>query len=119
MHGQNGVGFAKIDAGRSRISFSNCHFQSLNKQEGMPLIDVLSGRVSWMNCVFLNSKKTHRGPLPGLPDEREGWNPEHIVLEPGVISAVIVGNEFYAPARIVNRSNGKVVIADNVDQTDD
>jgi len=119
MHGQNGVGFAKIDAGRSRISFSNCHFQSLNKQEGMPFINVLSGRVSWMNCVFLNSKKTHRGPLPALPDEREGWNPEHIVLEPGVISAVIVGNEFYAPARIVNRSNGKVVIADNVDQTDD
>ncbi len=119
MHGRNGVGFAKIDAGRSRISFSNCHFFSIFKHEGIPFIDVLSGRVSWMNCLFLNSKKTHRGPLPWVADEREGWNPEHIVLEPGVISAVIVGNEFYAPARIVNRSNGRVVIADNVDQTDD
>ncbi len=120
MHGQNGVGSAKIDAGRSRISFSNCHFENLVKQEGMPLIDVLSGRVSWMNCVFLNSTKTYPGRgLNILPEPGKGWNPEHIVLEPGVISAVIVGNEFYAPARIVNRSNGKVVISDNVDQTDD
>jgi hypothetical protein len=120
IHGQNGVGSAKIDAGRSRISFSNCHFEDLVKHEGMPFIDVVSGRVSWMNCVFVNSKKTYPGLGLGLPPEPgKGWNPEHIVLEPGVISAVIVGNEFYAPARIVNRSNGKVVIADNVDQTDD
>jgi hypothetical protein len=64
----------------------------------------------------MNSERTHIDPLPG---GETGWNPDHIVLDSGVIAATIIGNEFYSPLRIINKSGGKVVIANNVDQTDD
>ena len=44
-----------------------------------------------------------------------GWHPDHILLDPGVISATIIGNEFSAPLRIINKSEGKVAIANSVD----
>ncbi|MFA5057890.1 MAG: glycosyl hydrolase family 28-related protein [Opitutaceae bacterium] len=116
MVGANGVLLAKIDAGRSRVSFSNCHFYALRNYKDMPLIHCLSGRLSIENCVFMNSPRTHSDPRPA---EEAEWNPEQIVLDPPVISATIMGNEFYGPLRITNKSGGKVVITDNVDQTDD
>jgi hypothetical protein len=116
MEGAQGVGLAKIDAGRSRVSFSNCHFYALRTHKGKPLIQGVSGRISIENCVFMNSERTHIDPLPG---GETGWNPDHIVLDSGVIAATIIGNEFYSPLRIINKSGGKVVIANNVDQTDD
>jgi len=119
MEGAQGVGLAKIDAGRSRVSFSNCHFYALRTLKDKPLIHGVSGRISIENCVFMNSKRTHSDPLPPLPDGETGWNPDHVVLDSGVISATIIGNEFYSPLRIINKSGGKVVIANNVDQTDD
>ena len=36
-----------------------------------------------------------------------------------VRSAIITDNEFYGRARIVNRARGRVVIADNIEQTDE
>jgi hypothetical protein len=117
LDGAHGVEVAKLDAGRSRVSFSNCHFYAIYDMHGKPVIDVPSGRISIVDCVFMNSVKTLRGPMRPRPD-RFGWNPVHIVLGPGVIAAVITDNEFYAPLNIVNNSKGKVVIANNVDQTD-
>ena len=119
MEGARGVGLAKIDAGRSRVSFSNCHFYALRALNGKPLIHGVSGRISLVNCVFMNSKRTYSDPLPPLPNGEKGWNPDHIFLDSGMISATIIGNEFYAPLRIINKSEGKLVIANNVDNSDD
>ena len=115
LDGANGVGLAKIDAGRSRVSFSNCHFSALMNMKGKPLIDVPSGRISVTGCVFTNSGKARKEQLFEPTPEEVGWNPEYILLEPGVISAVITSNEFYGPATIINNSKGKVVISNNVD----
>jgi len=110
--GRNGVGLARLDAGRSRVSFSNCHFYALQDHRDKPLIDMPSGRLGMANCFFLNSERTHHeGPA--------GWVPrEHLALGPGVISAVVQGCEFTAPARIANASKGQVVLSDNVENTD-
>ena len=110
-----GVGLAKIDAGLSRVSFSNCHFFALSAHPGKPLIHVVSGRVGIEHCAFMNSTRTFIDfpDAGGVP-----WIPDQIVLEPGVISALIVGNEFYGELRILNRAKGKVVIAHNLEQTD-
>jgi hypothetical protein len=115
--GANGVGLAKIDAGKSRVSFSNRSFYALIERPELPLIDVRSGRLGVTNCVFLNSKNTRRGPLPAIPNQKEAGNLDYFLFEPGVVSAVITNNEFYGPARIINRSKGKVVISNNVDRT--
>ena len=82
LDGANGVGLAKSDAGRSRVSFSNCHFSALINMKGKPLIDVPSGRISVVSCVFTNSEKTHREQLLAPTPGEVGWNPEYILLEP-------------------------------------
>ena len=46
-------------------------------------------------------------------------NPVPIVLKPGVRSAIIEGNEFYGQSRIVNKAKGRVVIANNLEETEE
>jgi hypothetical protein len=60
-------------------------------------------------CVFINNKKT----------EQWSSNPVPIVLEPDVISAIITGNEFYGKSRITNKSKGRTIIKDNIEQTEE
>lgn len=102
---------AQID-GTGRTSFTDCHFYCIHPEANKKtpyMIHVLGGRLSIQGCVFINNKKN------------EVWtsNPIPICLEPDVISAVIIGNEFYGKSRIVNRARGRTVIKDNVDQTEE
>lgn len=115
LDGNNGVALAKIDAGRSRVAFGNSHFYALRNFSNKPLLHVASGRLSVENCVFMNSGRARDD---ALADGQTEWNPEHIRLDRAVIAATITGNEFYGPLRITNDSEGKVAIADNVDDTD-
>lgn len=104
VDGGRGVSAARI-AGRGRVSFSNCHFYSIHPDnQASPVIQVDEGRLSVIGCVFIN----HEGLVS---------NPDHITLEPGVISAHIVANEFYDEMRIDNRAEGQVEIGLNIDRT--
>ncbi|HBJ82085.1 MAG TPA: hypothetical protein DDY74_09440 [Pseudothermotoga sp.] len=57
------------------------------------------------NCVFMDSPKANK-------------NPQSIVLEQDVISAIITSNEFYGVNPIINRAGCKVIIKDNLEGTD-
>lgn len=105
IDGERGVAAAKI-AGRGRVSFSNCHFYAIHPEaKADVMVHALGGRLSIVGCVFINSRVT-------------AVNPAQVALEPDVISAIIVGNEFYGEQRIDNRANGQVEIANNVAGTD-
>jgi hypothetical protein len=68
-----------------------------------------SGRLAIQGCVFMNNRNT-----AGV-----NGNPVPIVLKPGVRSAIIEGNEFYVESRIVNQAKGRVVTANNIEQTEE
>jgi hypothetical protein len=110
LYANNGTACARI-AGNGRVSFDNCHFYCIHpdsrKAEQTVLVD--GGRVSIVNCVFINSRNT----------EGVNSNPTPIVLGPDVRAAIITGNEFYGEAKIVNNAKGQVVIANNVERTDE
>lgn len=102
----NGTGLARI-AGRGRVSFSNCHFYAIYRAFHAPyLIHVAErGRISITGSLFIN-------------DWDAPYNRTPIVLEAGVRSAVITGNEFYGPAEIVDRTRGAAIIRDNLFETE-
>ena len=105
INGANGVAAAKLD-GRGRTSFSNCHFYAIHPEaQADMMIHALGGRLSVVGCVFINSRVTT-------------VNLAQVVLEPEVMSAVIMGNEFYGEERIDNRCEGEVQIGMNVAGTD-
>ncbi len=106
----NGTALARI-AGTGRVSFDNCHFYCIHpdSRNAPQTILVESGRVSIDNCVFVNNRNT----------EGVNSNPTPIVLEPDVRAAIITDNEFYGEARIDNRARGRVVIANNIEMTDE
>jgi hypothetical protein len=110
VDGQRGTALARL-AGRGRVSFSNCHFYCIHpdSRNAPEMIVAESGRLAIQGCVFINSRNT----------EGVNSNPVPIVLRPDVRSAIITGNEFYGQARIANQARGRVVIADNVEQTDE
>ncbi|MGI8906744.1 MAG: glycosyl hydrolase family 28-related protein [Candidatus Sumerlaeaceae bacterium] len=106
IHGTNNTALARIE-GRGRVSFSNCSLYCIDPaNKGKVLINALGGRLSINGCVFINSTVTVANPIP-------------IVLEPDVISAVILGNEFYGKHEIVNRARGRVEIGNNIFGTDE
>lgn len=110
LYANNGTACARI-AGNGRVSFDNCHFYCIHpdSKKGAQTVLVDSGRVSIEDCVFINSRNT----------EGVNSNPKPIVLGPDVKAAVITGNEFYGEARITNNAKGQVVIANNVEKTDE
>ena len=104
-HARNGIGLAEI-AGRGRVSFDNCHFYCIHRDiEVDKMIHVKSGRIAITDSVFINSWDAPYNRAP-------------IILEPEVQAAVIANNEFYGKAEIINRSRGRVKIANNVEETD-
>lgn len=105
-HGTSNTALARIE-GRGRVSFSNCSLYCTDPMnKGKAVINALGGRLSVNGCVFINSKVT-------------ALNPTSIILEPDVISATILGNEFYGKGEILNRSRGRVVIEHNIRETDE
>jgi hypothetical protein len=103
--GRNGVGVARI-AGRGRVSFDNCHFYAIVRNfKADNLIRVDSGRVSITDSLFIN-----------------GWdatyNNKPIYLGPDVISAIISNNEFYGKSTVENHAKGRVVIENNIGETE-
>ncbi|MBI5093812.1 MAG: hypothetical protein HZB26_15405 [Candidatus Hydrogenedentes bacterium] len=84
--------------GKGHVSFDNCHFITLDPQNTATINLLASGgSLSVMNCLFKDVNRTH------------------VDLEPGVRSAVIVGNTFDGKAKIVNNSKGNVQIGLNAD----
>lgn len=110
IDGKRGTALALL-AGTGRVSFSNCHFYCIHPESrnAAAMLVARQGRLSVEGCVFINSRVTEKG----------SGNPIPIVLEKDVRAAIITGNEFYGRARIVNRARGRVVIRDNVEQTDE
>lgn len=110
VDGKRGTALAKL-AGRGRVSFSNCHFYCIHPESrnAPEMIIADGGRLAIQGCVFMNSRNT-----AGVNS-----NPVSIVLRPGVRSAIIEGNEFYGQARIANQAKGRVVIANNTEETDE
>ncbi len=110
LDGKRGTALAKL-AGNGRVSFGNCHFYCIHPESRNAEATIVaeSGRLSIQNCVFLNSRNT----------EGVNSNPIPLVLGEDVRSAVILGNEFYGEARIVNRARGRVEIAHNLERTDE
>ncbi len=108
-------------AGNGRVSFAQCHFFVIDPDnDGPALLHVLGGRVAVQNCSFANSPRAVVADIvPGREQEPGVINPVPIVLEPGVRAALITGNEFYGGPGVVNRSQGNVVIANNLEQTDE
>jgi len=110
IDGGRGTALAKL-AGNGRVSFSNCHFYCIHpdSRNADTMILCESGRVAINGCVFINNERTAEA----------NSNPVPIVLQPDVRSAVITGNEFYGKSRIVNNAKGRVVIANNIEETDE
>lgn len=110
LDGKRGTALAKL-AGNGRVSFDNCHFYCIHPESRNAEATIVaeSGRLSIQGCVFINSRNT-----AGVNS-----NPIPLVLGEEVRSAVILGNEFYGEARIVNRARGRVEIDHNVERTDE
>jgi hypothetical protein len=110
VDGQRGTALAKL-AGPGRVSFSNCHFYCIHPESrnAPEMIIAESGRLAIQGCVFMNNRNT----------ARVNSNPVPIVLKSAVRSAIIEGNEFYGQSRIVNQAKGQVVLANNLEETDE
>ena len=110
VDGQRGTALAKL-AGPGRVSFNNCHFYCIHPESrnASEMIVAENGRLAIQGCVFMNNRNT-----TGV-----NGNPVPIVLKSGVRAAIIEGNEFYGQSRIVNQAKGRVVIANNVEETDE
>ncbi len=95
--GKRGVAQAHI-SGAGQVSFSNCHFRTIDpKNEADKMIVADGGGLTIVGCDFMDANK------------------EHIVLERGLHSAIILGNRFRGTAEIVNNSTANVQIGFNVD----
>jgi hypothetical protein len=110
VDGKRGTALAKL-AGPGRVSFNNCHFYCIHPESrnAPEMIIAESGRLAIQGCVFMNNRNT----------AAVNSNPVPIVLKSEVRSAIIEGNEFYGQSRIVNQARGRVVIANNVEETDE
>jgi hypothetical protein len=110
VDGLRGTALARL-AGPGRVSFSNCHFYCIHPEsrKAPEMIIADSGRLAIQGCLFMNNRNT-----AGVNS-----NPIPIVLKPEVRSALIEGNEFYGASRIVNQARGRVVIANNLEETDE
>ena len=110
LDGKRGTALAKL-AGSGRVSFNNCHFFCIHpdSRNAPEMIVAESGRLAIQGCLFMNNRNT-----TGI-----NGNPVPIVLKPGVRSAIIEGNEFYGQSRIVNKAKGRVVIANNLEETEE
>jgi hypothetical protein len=108
-HGDT-IGAARID-GKGRVSFDNCHFYCIapESKKAKTLIHALGGRLSITDSLFVNSKESAKWNSDMMP----------IILEPDVISAIIKDNEFYGRMRIINKSDGRTIIKDNIDRTEE
>ncbi|MCZ7640850.1 MAG: glycoside hydrolase family 55 protein [Verrucomicrobia bacterium] len=86
---------AKV-AGRGTVGFSDCTFVQWDaKKEGRHAIQASGGTVLVRGCEFREAKA-------------------HIELGEGVRRAVITDNIFTGPARVTNRSEGRIQVANNV-----
>lgn len=110
IDGKRGTALARL-AGTGRVSFSDCHFYCIHPESrnADTMLLVEEGRVSIQGCLFINNRNT----------AAVNSDPTPIVLQPGVRSAIITGNEFYGRARITNRSRGRVIINSNIEETDE
>ena len=90
---------AKV-AGRGTVGFSDCTFVQWDAQkEGRHAIQAAGGTVLVRGCEFREAKA-------------------QVELGEGVRRAVITGNVLAGPARITNRSPGRVQVSDNVSDQD-
>ena len=110
VDGRRGTALAKLN-GPGRVSFNNCHFYCIHPESrnAAEMILAEGGRLAIQGCVFMNNRNT----------AAVNSDPTPIVLRPPVRAAIIEGNEFYGRARIVNQAKGRVVIANNLEQTDE
>jgi hypothetical protein len=109
--GKRGFACAELN-GRGSVNFSNCHFfLPLKNTKPDKIIHVKGERVAFHGCEFVNNNNLANGL--GI------CNPDHIVLEPGVKSALIVCNQFWGRMRVINRARGHIMIMANTDLTDD
>lgn len=84
--------------GNGHVSFDNCHFITLDPQNtAKNNLRASGGSLSVMNCLFKDIGRTH------------------VDLEPGVRSAVVVGNTFEGRAKFVNNSQANAQIGLNAD----
>lgn len=83
-------------AGRGTVGFSDCTFvQWDRKKEGRAALQASDGTLLVRGCEFQEPKA-------------------HVELGEGVRRAVITGNIFTGKLRVTNRSQGQVVLSDNV-----
>jgi len=90
-----------VDArGAGHVSFDNCHFITLDPTNTAKTnIRVTNGSLSVANSLFKDIGRSH------------------VLIEPGVRSAIVIGNTFDGVAKIVNNSHANVQIALNADRT--
>jgi len=89
--------------GKGTVTMNACHFSKWDYY-GTPCIRATGGTLILTGCDFM-----HTARRPDFHDS------QHIVLEEGVKSAVIMGNHFYDEAiKIQNASKGEVEILANV-----
>ena len=85
-------------AGSGTVIFTSCHFQGwARKNPDAPCIVAREGRLIVNGCAFLDENK------------------RHILLESGVRSASIFGNQFTGGAKIENQSPGHVEMGLNIE----
>jgi len=96
----------KID-GRGKVSFENCSFYAIDPNpKCASLIHAAGGRLGISNCTFINCRNTMQDITP-------------IVLDEGVVSAMIAHNEFYGSKQIVNNAKRAAIIESNLFGTDE
>jgi hypothetical protein len=98
IHGTNGTAHAKV-SGSGPVSFNNCHFNAIDPNCISNRVIVIAGApVSIQGCSLLDT----------------GF--EHVVIEPESPPAIITGNRFMGPAKIIYEQGEGHVIANNVEQ---
>lgn len=97
IDGNNGVSQGVI-RGSGQVSFSNCHFITLepaNTQERVFRVE--GGGVTFNGCDFMDTGK------------------EHVYLGPNVQTAILAANRFRGKMSVVNESRGNVQMGLNAD----
>jgi hypothetical protein len=98
VFGKHDVALARIDGG-GKVSFTDCHIHCIDpRNQARPLIHARSGRLQVRGCEFVDG---HTGR-------------DHVVLEEGVVAAMIADNTARSAFQVVNRAKGNVIVRDNL-----
>ncbi len=98
--------------GSSFVSFSDCYFSNDNRKDPGYSIVAEGGKLQVQNCTF-DARSKDRQPGNAWSQKDDRIQPGAVHLKPGVMSAIVRGNNGYYGVNINNEIGDKAIFADN------